>query len=85
MDQQAAIKDMMNSIAGGKASEVQDKFNAIMQDRANDAISDYKNELARSVFTNPDMQAMGLADGEEHVLEAEPETDSDTGEDDEDV
>jgi len=92
MDQQQAIKDMMDSIASGKASEVQDKFNSIMQDRANNAINDFKAELASSVFKNPDLQAMGLADGEEHIHEvdpaAEPETvdlDQQTGDDDEDV
>jgi len=88
MDRQAAIKDMMDSIITGKSSEVQDKFNAIMQARAGDALNDYKQELARSVFKNPELEAMGLADGEEHILEvdpaAEPET-VETGDDNEDV
>lgn len=88
MDRQEAIRDMMQSMAQGKASEVQDKFNNIMQARAGDALNDYKQELARSVFKNPDLQAMGLADGEDHILEvdpaAEPET-VETGEDNEDV
>ena len=88
MDRQEAIRDMMQSMAQGKASEVQDKFNNIMQARAGDALNDYKQELARSVFKNPDLQAMGLADGEDHILEvdpaAEPET-VETGDDNEDV
>lgn len=88
MSQQAAIRDMMNSIAGGRASEVQDKFNAIMQARAGEALNDYKVELAKSVFKNTELQAMGLADGEDHILEvdpdAEPET-VETGDDNEDV
>jgi hypothetical protein len=88
MDQQQAIKDMMNSIASGKASEVQDKFDSLMQARATDAINDYKAELAKSVFKNPELEAMGLADGEDHILEvdpaAEPET-VETGDDNEDV
>jgi len=42
MDQQAAIRDMMNSMAQGKASEVQDTFDSLMQQRANDAVNDYK-------------------------------------------
>jgi hypothetical protein len=88
MDQQQAIRDMMNSIASGKASEVQTKFDTLMQNRASDAINDYKQELAKSVFKNPELQAMGLADGEDHILEvdpaAEPET-VETGDDNEDV
>ena len=88
MDRQEAIKDMMQSMAQGKASEVQDKFDAIMQARAGDALNDYKTELAKSVFKNPELEAMGLADGEDHILEvdpaAEPET-VETGDDNEDV
>ena len=88
MDRQEAIRDMMQSMAQGKASEVQDKFNAIMQARAGDALNDYKTELAKSVFKNPELKAMGLADGEDHILEvdpaAEPET-VETGEENEDV
>ena len=85
MDRQAQIRDMLDSMAQGKASEVQDKFNSLMFDRASDAVNDYKQELAKSVFKNPEMQAMGLADGEEHVMEvdpaAEPETIGDENED----
>lgn len=94
MDRQEAIRDMMQSMAQGKASEVQDKFNAIMQARAGDALNDYKTELAQSTFknpeyvNNPELEAMGLVDGEEHVIEvdtaAEPET-VETGDDNEDV
>ena len=88
MDRQQAIRDMMQSMAQGRASEVQDKFNNIMQARAGDALNDYKQELARSVFKNPELEAMGLADGEDHILEvdpaAEPET-VETGDDNEDV
>lgn len=88
MDRQEAIRDMMQSMAQGRASEVQDKFNNIMRARAGDALNDYKQELARSVFKNPELEAMGLADGEEHILEldpaAEPET-VETGDDNEDV
>ena len=88
MDRQEAIRDMMNSMAAGHASDVQDKFNAIMQARAGEALNDYKTELAKSVFKNPELEAMGLADGEDHILEvdpaAEPET-VETGEENEDV
>jgi len=77
---------MLDSMAQGKASEVQDKFNSLMFDRASDAVNDYKQELAQSVFKNPDMQAMGLADGEEHVLEVDPAAEPETiGDENEDV
>ena len=86
MDREEAIRDMMQSMAQGKASEVQDKFNSLMMDRANAAVSDYKQELAKSVFKNPDLQAMGLADGEEHVMEVDPAAEPETiGDEDEDI
>lgn len=72
MDQQAAIKDMINSIGSGKASEVQDKFNNIMNARIGDSVNDYKETLSKSVFNNPEMVAMGLADGDEHITEMDP-------------
>ena len=72
MTSQDAIRDMMDSMAKGDASEVQGKFNSIMHGRAVDAVDGFKTELAQSVFSNPDLQAMGLADGEEHVLEVDP-------------
>ena len=86
MDQQAAIRDMLDSMAQGKSAEVQTKFNSLMMNRASDAVNDYKQELAQSVFKNPDMQAMGLADGEEHILEVDPAAESETiGDENEDV
>lgn len=72
MDQQQAIRDMLNNMTSGKASDVQQQFNSIMQNRVSDALNDYKTELSKTVFKNPDLQSMGLADGEDHVLEAEP-------------
>jgi hypothetical protein len=86
MDKQAAIRDMLDSMAQGKSAEVQTKFNDLMMNRASDAVNDYKQELAQSVFKNPDMQAMGLADGEEHVLEVDPAAEPETiGDENEDV
>jgi hypothetical protein len=85
MSNDSAIRDMMDSIASGKASEVQTKFDSLMMDKAQQALNNYKQDLAKSVFKNPEMQAMGLADGEEHVLEvdpaAKPETIGDNNED----
>jgi hypothetical protein len=78
MDREAAIRDMMDSMAQGNGADVQTKFNDLMMNRASDAINDYKQELAQSVFKNPEMQAMGLADGEEHVLEVDPAAEPET-------
>ena len=72
MDKQSQIRDMLDSMAQGKAAEVQDKFNSLMFDRASDAVNDYKQELSRSVFKNTELQAMGLADGEDHITEVDP-------------
>ena len=86
MDREEQIRDMLDSMAQGKSAEVQDKFNSLMMSRATDAINDYKQELSRSVFKNPDLQAMGLADGEEHVLEVDPAAEPETiGDEDEDI
>lgn len=86
MDRQAQIRDMLDSMAQGKASEVQDKFNTLMFDKASAAVNDYKQELAQSVFKNPDLQAMGLADGEEHVMEVDPAAEPETiGDEDENI
>lgn len=84
MDREAAIRDMIDSMAQGNGADVQTKFNDLMMNRASDAINDYKQELAQSVFKNPEMQAMGLADGEEHILEVDPAaTPATVGNDDE--
>ena len=72
MDKQAAIRGMMDSMAAGKATEVQDKFNSIMNVNAGQALNDYKEALSKTVFKNPDLVGMGLADGEDHVTEADP-------------
>ena len=88
MDRDEAIRDMMDSMIKGKASEVQTKFDSLMFDRASTAVNDYKQELAKSVFKNADLQSMGLADGEERILEVEPAAEPevvDTGDNNEDI
>ena len=39
MSNDSAIRDMMDSIASGKASEVQTKFDSLMMDKAQQALS----------------------------------------------
>ena len=86
MDRQAQIRDMLDSMAQGKAADVQDKFNSLMFDRASAAVNDYKQELAQSVCKNPELKAMGLADGEEHVMEVDPAAEPETiGDEDENI
>jgi hypothetical protein len=77
MSRDEAIRDMMDSMAKGKSNEVQTKFNSIMFDRASTAVNDYKQELAKSVFNNTDLKSMGLADGEERILEIDPDAEVD--------
>ena len=72
MDKNAAIRDMMSSMAQGKHVEVQDKFNDIMNTRAGEALNDYKSELSKTVFKNQELVGMGLADGEERISEVDP-------------
>ena len=88
MDRDEAIRDMMDSMIKGKASEVQTKIDSLMFDRASTAVNDYKQELAKSVFKNADLQSMGLADGEERILEVDPAAEPevvDTGDNNEDI
>jgi|TARA_A200000159_G_scaffold143085_1_gene147066 hypothetical protein len=88
MSREDAIRDMMDSMAKGNSNEVQTKFNSIMFDRASTAVNDYKQELAKSVFKNDDLQSMGLADGEERILEVDPAAQPevvDTGDNNEDI
>ena len=88
MDRDEAIRDMMDSMIKGKASEVQTKFDSLLFDRASTAVNEYKQELAKSVFINADLQSMGLADGEERILEVDPAAEPevvDTGDNNEDI
>ena len=70
MDNQSENRDMVKNMASGKSVDVKKQFDSVMQTRAADALNDYKSELAKSVFRNPELASMGLADGEEHIVDA---------------
>lgn len=78
MDRTETIKQMMDDIAAGKGAEVASNFDTLMRDNAKDALDQRKQEMSQAIFNNPEMVAMGLANGEEQVIDApdtlEPET-----------
>ena len=71
-ERQAQIRQLIDDMAAGNAKEVQDRFDDLLGAKINADVEQRKQELAQNIFNNPDMQAMGLADGEENVLDADP-------------
>lgn len=71
-ERQAQIRQLIDDMAAGNAKEVQDRFDDLLGAKINADLEQRKQELAQNIFNNPDMQAMGLADGEENVLDADP-------------
>ena len=63
LDQSKEIKDMLDNMIAGKASDVQQNFNDLMQDRTNQAMDQAKVEMAKDTFhpqsVDPDMEPMG--------------------------
>lgn len=73
-DHDAKIRKMLDDMAKGNAKEVQDHFNDLMGAKINTDLDQRRQELSQNIFNNPDMVKMGLADGEENVLDAAPES-----------
>lgn len=69
---EAEIRQMLDDMAAGNAKEVQDRFNDLLGAKINADLEQRKQEMSQNIFNNPDMQAMGLADGEENILDTEP-------------
>lgn len=63
LDQSKEIKDMLDNMIAGKASDVQTNFNDLMQDRTNHAMDTAKVETAKQMFhpqsVDPNMEPMG--------------------------
>ena len=59
------IKDMLDNMIGGKASDVQQNFNDLMQQRTNDALDSLRQEKADDVFNkhvvDPNMEPQGVS------------------------
>lgn len=69
---EAEIRKMLDDMAAGNAKEVQDRFDDLLGAKINADLDQRRQELSQNIFNNPDMQAMGLADGEENILDGEP-------------
>ena len=69
---EAEIRKMLDDMAAGNAKEVQDRFDDLLGAKINADLDHRRQELSQNIFNNPDMQAMGLADGEENILDGEP-------------
>ena len=59
------IKDMLDNMIAGKASDVQQNFNDLMQQRTNDALDSLRQEKADDVFSkhvvDPNMEPQGVS------------------------
>lgn len=69
---EAEIRKMLDDMAAGNAKEVQDRFDDLLGTKINADLEQRKQDMSQNIFNNPDMQAMGLADGEENILDADP-------------
>jgi len=66
-----AIRSMLDNMAAGNAAEVQAQFNDILGQRINADLDQRRTEMAQNIFNNPEMIKMGLADGDEKILDGE--------------
>lgn len=88
MDNSEAIRSMLDNMAAGKAAEVQAQFNDLLGSRINADLDQRRVEMSKNIFNNPELVKMGLADGEEHILDGEDyaqDSQNETGESNEDV
>ena len=65
LDQSKEIKDMLDNMIAGKASDVQTDFNDLMQDRTNHAMDTQRVETAKQMFHPQSVAPEGIpVDGE---------------------
>lgn len=65
LDQSKEIGDMLDNMIAGKAADVQQNFNDLMQDRTNQAMDTAKVETARQMFHPQSVAPEGIPiDGE---------------------
>lgn len=65
LDQSKEIKDMLDNMIAGKASDVQTNFNDLMQDRTNHAMDTAKVDTAKQMFHPQSVAPEGIpVDGE---------------------
>ena len=79
---QDAVRNMMDKWADGDYTAANDEFAKAMGTRADELISARKEEISQAIFNDPELQKMGLEAAPEEELE---QTETDTGETDEDI
>ena len=79
---QDAVRNMMDKGADGDYTAANDEFAKAMGTRADELISARKEEISQAIFNDPELQKMGLEAAPEEELE---QTETDTGETDEDI
>ena len=79
---QDAVRNMMDKWAEGDYTAANDEFAKAMGTRADELISARKEEISNAIFNDPELQKMGLEAAPEEELE---QTETDTGETDEDI
>lgn len=50
------IKDLIFSITSGNAAETEDRLNSIMAQKVVSALDDFRVEVARDMFNQPEVQ-----------------------------
>ena len=78
---QDAVKNMMDKWADGDYTGANDEFAKAMGTRADELVSARKEEIANAIFNDPELQKMGL----EAAPEVEEQTETETGDTDEDI
>tara|TARA_B100001996_G_C18410074_1_gene496510 strand:+ start:116 stop:421 length:306 start_codon:yes stop_codon:yes gene_type:complete len=81
---QDAVKNMMDKWAEGDYTAANDEFAKAMGHRADELVSARKEEISNAIFNDPELQKMGLEAAPEVEEELE-QTETDTGETDEDI
>ena len=79
---QDAVRNMMDKWADGDYTAANDEFAKAMGTRADELISARKEEISQAIFNDPELQKRGLEAAPEEELE---QTETDTGETDEDI
>ena len=79
---QDAVRNMMDKWADGDYTGANDEFAKAMGTRADELVSARKEDISNAIFNDPELQKMGLEAAPEEELE---QTETDTGETDEDI
>ena len=78
---QDAVRNMMDKWAEGDYTAANDEFAKAMGTRADELVSARKEEISNAIFNDPELQKMGLEAAPEEL----EQTETDTGETNEDI